>query len=336
MGSASNAKVQIESGQSLVEYEQLTDVGDHTIFNPSAALMSSVYTPTVRVDGVVTGNNLISISTNDDEVSVAAHTGNAQGVQLSVAAGTVSVTRPLSDVAKVVSITVTSAGALAAVEGTDGSDTTFSAIRGAAGGPPYIPVGSYEIGQVRMTTSAAAVITSSEIKQNGEYTERATSPVYSTNPIGNGISAEDTGTTYAYVEFNEALPTIHTGDETKGVFCEYYTPSFADVPKSSDFSPAETSHSISSEDTYDGSVGSSSSSLGSGSFSVLLDDGVNDLIVSNKNKNLTVKFFPNRNSSAYILTQGLVGISRSFPASGGQINADVTIVPEVASAEFSS
>jgi hypothetical protein len=336
MGSASNAKVQIESGQSLVEYEQLTDVGDHTIFNPSAALMSSVIDPVVRVDGVVTGVNLITTSTNSDEVTVSAFTANSQGEQYSVAAGTLSINRPASDVAKVVSVTMDNTGALAAVEGTDGSGSSFSATRGGAGGAPYIPVGSIELGQVRMTSSTSAVITSSEIKQNGDYTERATSPVYTTNPVGDGISAEDAGTTNAYVEFNEALDTRHIGDVSKGVYCEYYTPSFADVPKASDFSPAETSHSISSEDTYDGSFGSSSSSLGSGSFSALLDDGVNDLIVSNKNKNLTVKFYPNRNASAHIITQGLVGISRSFPASGGQISVDVSIVPEVASAEFSS
>jgi hypothetical protein len=336
MGSASNAKVQIESGQSLVDFEKFTDVGSHQVFNPSAALMSSVVVPVIRVDGVVTGVNLVTSHADDNKLAIAAFTANSNGVLRSVTAGTLTATRPATDVSKVISLTMDASGALAAVAGTDGATAAFSEVRGEAGAPPYIPVGSVEISQVRLTTASDAPITASEIKQNGQYTERATYPVYTVNPVGLGIVAEESGTTNAYVRFSEALDTRHTGDVTKGVWGQYYTPSFADVPRTSAFAPAETSHSTSSEDTYDGPVGSSSSSLGAGSFNALLDDGVNDLIVASKNKNLTTKFFPNRSASAHIITQGKVGVSRSFPASGGQINATCTITPEVASAEFSA
>ncbi len=335
MGSSSNAKVQIESGQSLVEFEEFTDAGSQQVFTPSAALMSSVVTPVIRPDGLVTGINLIAPHADDNKVAVSAFTANSAGTLFSVSAGTLTIARPVTDVAKVVSVTMDAAGALAAVAGADGSDANFSEVRGEDGAPPYIPVGSVELGQVRLTTSAAAAITASEIKQNGQYTERSNYPVYSVNPIGLGLAAEEAGTDNAYVKFSEALDTRHTGDLPKGVYGQYYTPGFADVPRASDFSPAETSHSTSSVETYDGPVGSSSSSLGAGSFNALLDDGVQDLIVNSKNKNLTVKFFPNRNSSANIVTQGKVGISRSFPASG-QISASVSINAEVASAEFSS
>jgi len=338
MATASNAKVQIEAGQTLVAYEALTDVGNHQTFNPSAAIMSSVIAPEVHADGVATGINLISVaaSGSNDVVDVAAFTAWSQGTLYTVAADTdLTITRPATNVAKVNSVTMNTSGALAVVAGTDGSTTTFSETRGAAGGPPYIPVGSVEIGQIRLTSSTAAAVATSEIKQNGSYTERSAFPVFTINPVGYGLFAEDTGTDTAFVKFNETLDTRHTGDVTKGVYAQYYVPSFADVPRASDFVPAETSHSLSSEDTYDGPIGSSSSSINQASFSCKLDDGVNDLISSVKNKNVTVKFFPNRNNSANYLTQGKLGLARTFPVSG-QISASCTISAEVATAEFAS
>jgi len=335
MASASTAKVQIESGQTHVDYEALTDIGDNQVFNPSATVMSSATTPNIRPNGLLTGGT-ITVDTTADTVNVAALTCWLVGVQTSVAADALTVTRPATDVSKVNSITVTSAGEFAVIAGTDGASSAFSESRGVAGGPPYIPVGSIEIGQVRMTTSASAVITTSEIKQNGQYTEKALYPVWTLNPIGLGNVATDAGTTNAYIKFSEALDLAHTGDLPKAVYAAYDMPSYADVPRCSDFTPAENSHSISSEDTYDGPVGSSSSSLGQASFSCLLDDGVSDLIATSRDKNLTVKFFPNRSASAHVITQGKVGISRSYPASGGQINASVTVTPEVASAGFAS
>ncbi len=335
MGSASNAKVQIESGQSLVEFESLTDVGGHQVFNPSAALMSSVVAPEVRCDGLVTGINLLTPDSADDTVAVAAFSANSQGTLHSVVAVTVAITRPATDVATVISITMDNTGTLAAVAGTEGSDANFSETRGEAGAPPYIPVGSVEIGQVRIGTAAAGVITTSEIKQNGQYTEFSNYPVFTINAIGFGLGASEAGTTNAFVKFSEVLDARHTGDLPKGVYGQYYVPSFADVPRASDFSPAETSHSVSSEETYDGPVGSSSSSLGQAGFSAMLDDGINDLIINSKDQPLTVKFFPNRNASANIVTQGKLGIDRSFPVSG-QIKASCTISAEVASAEFAA
>ena len=338
MATASNAKVQVEAGQTLVEYEALTDAGNHQIFNPSAALMSSVIAPEVHADGVATGINMVGVaaSGSDDVVDVAAFTAWSQGTLHTVTADTdVAVTRPATNVSKINSITMNTSGAIAVVAGTDGSTATFSETRGAAGGPPYIPVGSVEIGQVRLTSSTAAAVTAGEIKQNGAYTERSAFPVFTVNPVGIGAYAETTGTDTAFVKFNEALDTRHTGDVTKGVYAQYYTPSFADIPRASDFVPAETSHSLTSEDTYDGPIGSSSSSINQASFSCKLDDGVNDLIASVKNKNVTVKFFPNRNNSANYVTQGKLGIARTFPVSG-QISASCTISAEVPSAEFAS
>lgn len=337
MATASNAKVQIESGQALVEFEALTDVGNAQTFTPSAAIMSSAIAPVVRPDGVVTGINMLSPSATVDAVAVAACSVSSGGTVFDVAANAAfAITRPATNVAKIVSICVDDSGALEEVEGTPAvSGTVFVATRGVAGGPPLIPAGSVELGQIWMTTSAATVIVAGDIKQNGPYTERSGYPVWSVDPTGRGIGSTETGTTNAHVKFNEVLPKIHVGPATKGVFAQYYTPSFADVPRASDFTPAEVSHSTSSTETYDGPIGSSSESLGAGGFTALLDDGVQDLIVANKNKDVTVKFYPNRNAAAHIVTQGKLGISRSFPVSG-QMQATCTISAAVASAEFSS
>ncbi len=336
MATASNAKVQIESGQSLVEFEQMTDAGDNKTFTPAAAIMSSATAPVILPDGVVTGLNLIAPSATTDAVAVSAFSAASGGTVFSVGANAAfALTRPLTDVAKIVSVCMDSSGALQEVEGVAASGSTFVATRGAAGGPPLIPVGSVELGQVLFTTSAAAVVVAGEIRQNGQYTERSSYPVWSVDPIGRGLAAVDAGTANAHVTFNEALPAIHTGTVPKGVYAQYYAPSFADVPRASNFVPAEVSHSSSSTETYDGPVGSSSQSLGQGSFTALLDDGVQDLIVANKDKDVTVKFYPNRNASANLVTQGKLGIARSFPVSG-QMAAACTISAAVASAEFAS
>lgn len=334
MATAKKAKIQIEAGQTKVPFVALTDSGDRKVFNPADLVVSGTIEVLIRPNGIVTGNNLLSVGSAADKVAVAAFSAYSEGTLHSVASAEQDITRPATDVAKVCSITMTDAGAIAVVAGTDGTDGTFSEVRGEAGAPPYIAVDSVELGQVRMTTSAAAVLTSSEIVQNGQYTERADYPVFAINPIGYGKASTIAGKVTAFVEFSDVLEASHTGDLPKKVYMEYYVPSFADEPKASDWVPAETSHSVSSEEYYGGSIASSSESLGQASFKTLLNDGVTDAIVGMKNTSRTVRVYPDRNKTPYMLTQGMLGIGRAFPVSG-QINASVTITAEVASAEFS-
>ena len=54
-----------------------------------------------------------------------------------------------------------SSGAYAVVAGT--ATTAFSETRGASGGPPFIPVGSVEVAQVRFDLITSAPITADEI-----------------------------------------------------------------------------------------------------------------------------------------------------------------------------
>ena len=323
MATAENAKLQYEAGQNAVAMSALTDSGDHTLFTSAATLWSGKAgnAPVIRPNGLLTGGALTTNATNN-LVTVAALTCNLAGVVTSVAgASSPAITRPATNVSKVNSITVNSSGALAVVAGTDGATTAFSETRGAAGGPPLIPVGSIEIGQVRVTTSAAGLIAASEIFQVvGTHVERADFPLW------------DTSNATGSITFLGALPLIHTGSVPKAVYASYSTPIFADVALASDFVPPETSHSISSTQVYGTTLGATSSTLGQGSFTAYLSNGVSDPLVALKNATLWFKFFPDRYATPYILCQGKLGISRTFPAADS-LQAACTISASTAATE---
>lgn len=322
MPTAENAKLQYEAGQSSAAMAALTNSGDETTFTSAASLWSgrSGYAPTVRPNGVLTGFAVTTHASNNT-VTVAAGTLNLNGVVTSVGAGTGVITRPASAVAKVCSVTINSSGSIAVVAGADGSDGNFSETRGAAGGPPLIPVDSVELAQVRVTSDTAAVVGSAEIFQVvGLHLERADFPLYDIN-YGDGS-----------ITFLAALPEIHTGPTPKKTFASYASPIFADVALASDFVPPETSHSVSSTQVYGTTLGSTSSTLGQGSFTAYLQDGVADALVTLKNETLWFKFYPDRYKSPYLLTQGKLGISRTFPA-GDAMQASCTISASEAATE---
>jgi hypothetical protein len=320
---AENARLEYEAGQNAVAMSALTDSGDNTVFASAATLWSgrSGYAPEVLPNGLLTGG-LVTVGAANNEVSVAALTCNLNGVFTAVAGKSdVEITRPATNVAKVNSITINNAGAIAVVAGTDGTTAAFVETRGVAGGPPYIPVDSIEIGQVRVTTSAAGMVTSAQIYQvPGLHVERADFPLFNIE--------YSTGT----VEFLAALPQIHTGDLPKKVFASYASPIFAEVALATDFVPPETTHSVTSTQIYNTTLGSTSSTLGQGSFTAFFDNGVSDNIVKLKNEVLWFRFYPDRYKSQYLLTQGKLGVSRTFPA-GDNIQATCTISASEAAKE---
>lgn len=303
--SADNAALFYEAGQEFSAMAALTDSGDHTTFASAADLWSgeSGFDAVVRPNGLVTGGAITPKSGTNNAVSVAALTCYLAGVLTSVAAGDVTATRGTTNGYRITSITVDSSGALAAVAGTE--STAFSATRGAAGGPPLIPVGSIEIGQVRLTSTTAAVVAEAEIRSViGDTVERYDYPLFDINYREGSV------------EFVSALPLIHTGSVPKKVYAEYYEPVFAEISNAFDYVPPEESYSTTSTAVYGGAVSATSASLGQGSFSAMLQDGITDPIVSKKGKVLWFKFFPDRLRAPYQLAQGKLGISRTFPASG--------------------
>lgn len=317
MATAENAKLQYEAGQTSTSMTTLTNSGDETTFTSSASLWSrrSGYAPVVLPNGLLTGGAVTpATAATNNTVDVAALTLNLNGVVTSVAAvSATSITRPATAVSKVNSITVNSSGSVAVVAGTDGSTTAFSETRGAAGGPPLIAVDSVEIAQVRVTSNTAAVITSAQIfSVVGTHTERADYPLFDINYSAGSVT------------FLAALPEIHTGPVPKRVYASFAAPIFSDVQLASDFVPPETTHSLTSTQVYGTTLGSTASTLNQGSFTAYLQDGVADGLVQLKNQDLWFKFFPDRYKSAYLLTQGKLGVSRTFPA-GDNIQAACTI-----------
>ncbi len=319
--------IRIESGQTPYPFESL-DTTDNMTFEASFAPWSDAagFEPVVAPYGLLTGGGITPNTGTNDSVSVAALTASMAGAtgadadgQVAVSSGTVAITRASVDTHIVNSITVDNTGSLVAVQGDEG--TSFSDTRGAAGGPPLIPVDSIEIGQVRTSSATPADIQSGEIYDTpGLHVERSDYPVYEVD-YGRG-----------QVVFAAELPLIHTGDVPKAVYASGATPLFAPIPQAYDWTPAESTYSINSTDTYDGPVGSASSSLGQASFTAVVKDGVTDTIVKSKGENLWVEFRPDRDKSLpKQLTQGIVGISRTFPAGGGSFSASVTVTPSVES-----
>lgn len=320
MGDASNAKLMKESVPSFFDFTAATDSGDHTVFTVSGKnVFSDRSGKTLEVvpDGVVTGGIMLSTHSDSDKVTCPAITVNLAGVETTIAATTATITRPATNVAKICSITVTSAGAVAVVAGEDGSTTAFSETRGAEGGPPLIPVGSVERGQVRVTSSSSAVISAAEIFQEiGVHVERFDSPGWSVSNLGMGNKAESPAEKYAHIKFNAEIGgAIHTGSTYRKVYVKGYSATFAEIGKSVDFKPIEDSYSASSTQIYGNqTVTSSSTSTGQGGFTGYVNDGISDELSNDEGDKLIFKFYPDRMKSAYSLTQGKLGIATSYPA----------------------
>jgi hypothetical protein len=229
----------------------------------------------------------------------------------------VAITRAITpDTHNINSITITAAGAVAVVAGTDG--TAFSTTRGDAGGPPYIDNDAIEIAQVKTTSNTAGAVTASEIVQvPGSSREMALFPVWEEKRIRvtNGVQG------YAGVDFASELQAIHSEDAgstvaTKLVYASYYTPTFAQIPKASDFVRPANSYSVSSTEYYGGAMGSRSTSIGQGSFTGYTST-MNEGFMQFEGEELWFKFRNDRLlTTPCIYAQGVLGIAETFPADG--------------------
>ena len=337
MSTSAKAKIQIETGRTLTSFVAMTD-SDHQIFYRGSVWSNyDGAEPDVRPDGMVTGRNVLSISAVNDTITVAAFTAYSKGTLQTVSATTDTFTRGTGPgKAKVISVYMGSDGAVAVEPGGEGAGATFSDTRGAAGGPPLIPVGGIEIGQIRTTVSTAQAVVAAEIFQvPGSHVERFDLPDWAESPIGKGYLADTTNEKRAHVKFSSAISAIHVGPTYKHVYIQYYTPIFAELSKTMDFVPAETTHSVSSTEYYNGTIGSKSSSLGQASFTALMGDNITDTLLGEQNQLITVKTYPNRNKAPYILTQGTLGVARTFPVAD-QNQAACTISSEEGSVSFDS
>lgn len=337
MSTAANALIQIDYNQTHHAAAAMTDSGDHQNFTISGGTIFSGLsgkTPVVTPDGIVSGRSLVTPHASNDTLTIAGCTCYLAGVLTTVSAAVdQTITRPATAVSKINSVIITAAGAYDVLAGTDGTTTAFVTTRGAAGGPPYITVGAIEVAQIKVVDDTAAVITADQIYQNEGYTEWSRFPTWVTNNVGLGSSADVAAQKNAHVRFDSVLDLPHTGDLAKKVYIAYYEPEFSDLQKTSDFVPVENSSSVSSVQVHRKTVGSSSSSIGSGGFKILLEDGISDAILTKKDKVVTIKYFNDEDKAAYSLTQGILSVKRTYPTAS-QVMADITIAAESITADF--
>jgi len=302
-----NSLLKYEAGQDPQGKVSMTDSGDKIMFTTSLKPWSkksgSEYD--VKPDGVATGGKVTpAISGSDDVVDATALTCYLLGILTSVSAGTdLALTRGATTNTHIInSVTVNSSGSLAVVAGT--ATTAHSDTRGAAGGPPFIPVGSIEIAQVKFTAIASAPVTAEEVYDViGTHLERYDFPGWSEDPATGKIT------------FDSALPASHTASVAKNVTIDFSTPIFAPLSIAGDFKPSSNSHSVSSESYYNNkTLGSVSTSLSQGSFIAKLNDGITDALIKLANEVLWFQYFQNKNRSPYILDQGILGVDLDYAA----------------------
>lgn len=328
---AENGKLLYEAGQNVYAMEALTDSGDNTSFTSNATLWSdkSGYSPDVRPDGLISSPIVIpDDSAVNNKVDCPACTCYLAGVETSVSAAEITCVRgggPTLDHI-INSIIIDAGGSYDVLTGT-GHATAHSSTRGAAGGPPLITVGCIEVAQVKFTSDTDAVVTTAEIYQvPGASQERYDYPLWEEN-FGPNQDGTREG---ASVTFLSALPDDHVGAIPKGVYASYSDPIFAELRPVSDFVPPENSHSVSSTQVYQQTIGSRSSSIGQGSFTAYLKTGYNDVVLKLKEAILWFKFFPDKYKSGYVLCQGKLGVSRTYPADGSMTAACTISSDEVA------
>jgi hypothetical protein len=328
---AENGKLMYEAGETAYAMEALSDSGDNTNFTSNATYWSdkSGYSPVVRPDGLISNPLFIPDDAGvNNKVDCPASTCYLAGVETSVPAAEITCVRGAGASTKYIinSIIITAAGAYDILTGT-GHASAWSSTRGAAGGPPLITVGAIEVAQVKFNSDTDAAVLSTEIYTiPGSTQERYDYPLWEENFLPNADGTREGGS----ITFLSALPDDHVGSLPKGVYASYADPIFAELRPVSDFVPPENSHSVSSNQVYQQTIGSRSSSIGQGSFNAYLRTGYNDAVVKNKEEILVFKFFPDKYKSGYILCQGKLGITRTFPADDSMVAACTISADEVA------
>lgn len=337
MATLINTQVEWEISTLQQAFALLTDSGDHINYTHTLKPWSAKpgFSYIAAGTGVINGGAVIPAvaGTNDlvDVSSVLLFAPGMTGADTSTGQITISATTGLTclrgattDICRINSITVSTAGVWAVVSGT--ASTAFTETRGAAGGPPFIPVGSVEVAQVRFNSITAAPVTAADIYATpGTHQESATFPAPLPDPI------------LGKVAFSEALPLSHTGSVTKRVYARVATAGFAPFVYSRNFKPAKVSNSVGSEQYYRLVRGTFSQSIGAASFEISLEDGVTDSFVTacSTSPTMLFRYKPDRDKTAYSITQGVPSIDITNTA-GAHPVATVTIAAQQATAEFAS
>lgn len=322
--------LEFEAGAVQYPWEELQDAGDGMTFESANApwSMQGDVPTQVKPYGIETGARARP-GEAADTVHVPAMTlampgspaANDDGLVMT-SAQDVTITRGTAPDSYIVNaITVDNAGDVVVIQGS--AHTAFDDAHGENGGPPFIPEDSVMVAQVRTASADSAVLAGSEVMTvEGLHREMSTQPMYQRPNYADGS-----------VSFGSELPKIHAGGVAKKIFAIYATPIFQDLPDTTDYVPAETSHSVSSTETHQGARGSRSSSLSAATFSVIMDDNIRDPLLRQKDKEIWFRWRPNpARDLPYQLTLGTLGVSRANPASGDR-TASCTIAAQSASVD---
>ncbi len=233
--SGTNFLLKVESGFTVKPYEAMADTGNHQLFSCTGTRFSLCESdeagidrrPAVTPDGVMNGCFVApAISGMANAIDLSAGTLLIGGARINIAGSAgVAFARPATGFCRTVSITLTNLGAVAVVAGVDG--TAFSITRGAAGGPPWIPVGSIEASTVRLTATAGP-LGETDISFAPEYSH---APEYTLLPYS------------ASVRFSAPLAAIHTGAVPRAVWATWSEPVMA-VMDAIHFRPPVAQHEI--------------------------------------------------------------------------------------------
>ena len=326
-----NASVQIELGSVSYPMAALTSVSSpasdvNKKFLTSALFISDLAAlqPEVRVDGVISGFGLTPGS-GYNEVDVAAGTCYIKGQLVSVSATTISnITRPTTiGEVLVTALTVDATGTITATPNTEGETSTT---RGAAGGPPFLPVDEVLIGYITATyydgsASGEKVLTTGEIDTySKEYAAIPSAKVLNHD--------EEQG--YGCVELANVLPQIHAataagpGTAVRNVYASYYEPEFEEVPDAMDFSYTEDVSTYTSKAYKDASE---EKAIGTPSWSASFNaywTTVEDILNLVKNSKRWVKHFPDDDLAPYWCGIAIVKVSRDTPVEDN-MSASITL-----------
>lgn len=334
MAISDNASIEMELGPpTSFAAEKLTNptADNQTYLFTNAPLSQQAQYPTVIMPQGVKSGLVCTPTANDDEVQT---TGgvviNAAGAaadldtgEITVAADSaVALTRATGSNVIINSIVVDGDGNVTAEAGTEGSG--FSGARNVAGGPPFIPINSVEICQVKLTGSTPAMVLDSEISSVPGLTRQTYNEILWETDIYDGT-----------VTFAASLPLIHTGGVAKEVWGRNSTPIFSKLNRVTDYSPAENSYTSNSTAIYEGAVVGQTVSLDQASFVAYLDDGLTDSLLGSRNDKRWIRFKQQKDALAHELTNGTVSITRTFPADA-EVQATVNLLAAQESRAYDS
>lgn len=338
--SGKDGMVEVELGASYYPMQALTSVTSpasdvNKKFTTGQTYISPIedYEPDVKLDGVVSGL-ILTASITVDAVDFSAGIVNIKGVEVTVAASTLSsIGRPTID-GNVIqnAVVVDENGTVTAVAGIEG---TTSNTRGAAGGPPFLPLDQVLLGYVILGYVAATggvIITAAEIDAASK--ERSDIPGYKILYHDGQDERNPNGSNEGCIDFTSVLDQIHnTLDDPTGatgaaadrnVYCSWRTPVFEEIPDCMDVTKGETLATINTlayGDTYEEKAVSTPS--WSASFSYYWSK-VNDIIDVVKNTKRFFKLYPDRDNAQHWLGVCTITANHNVPVSDA-LQGDVTM-----------